>query len=132
MQMTQTLILPFEKACTLCGKTKAMQEFAKRSTSKDVHHPWCKPCKKEYLKKYSKNWRQTKRGKESRSPCKSTESLRRVGRHKKNTDNLREGEKLPTKHYINIKILKRASRKAGNTESLRRASNPTEEPKKST
>lgn len=65
MQMTQTLILPFEKACTLCGKTKAMQEFAKRSTSKDGHHPWCKPCKKEYLKKYSKNWRQTKRGKES-------------------------------------------------------------------
>ena len=83
--MIQTQIMPFvEKMCTLCGKTKNIQEFAKRKTSKDGRHSWCKPCAKEYLRQYNKKWRQTERGKESSKKALQKYEKSEKGKQKRN------------------------------------------------
>lgn len=44
------------KTCTNCGISKSLEDFQKRSSSKDGHTNLCKPCKRDYDNKhYRKN-----------------------------------------------------------------------------
>ncbi len=40
------------KSCSKCGVKKSLDEFYKRSSSRDGLHPWCKGCVAFYGKQY--------------------------------------------------------------------------------
>lgn len=40
------------KTCTKCGQEKNIEEYHKKTSSKDGHSPWCKNCTSEVNKKY--------------------------------------------------------------------------------
>lgn len=43
------------KTCTACRKQKSLEEFQKRSSSKDGYTNLCKPCKRQYDNNHYKN-----------------------------------------------------------------------------
>lgn len=41
-------ILPVSKTCRRCGLIKPIDNFRKRTRSRDGHQSWCKPCATTY------------------------------------------------------------------------------------
>ena len=46
--------LPKVKICSKCGQTKSLDDFYKRTSSKDSLYSWCKECTKKSSKLYQK------------------------------------------------------------------------------
>lgn len=54
------------KICKKCGKELPLECFGKHKTTKDGLQPWCKECKKQYMKQYyvdnAETWKQYNAG----------------------------------------------------------------------
>jgi hypothetical protein len=50
--MMERTRLPSEKRCVQCGEIRPLEDFHKRSASKDGHQPKCKACSKAYFQQW--------------------------------------------------------------------------------
>ena len=60
------------KACSKCGKEKALKDFAKNATRKDGLQPYCRECHSEFTKQ---NYRENKKAYVDRAMAKKKEMI---------------------------------------------------------